>query len=160
MRIRLVIPVLALATALGGGALVASGAGATTASKGKGKTQAVPVKLLEFQVKAKRASVSAERPVKFKVKNIGTEEHEMVVARTDGSALPTKDDGSVDEDAIPESDLFGEVEGLQPKKSGTLKIKDLPPGEYVLFCNIVDDEPDGTTLSHYAQGMYTDFSVE
>jgi len=34
----------------------------------------------------------------------------------------------------------------------------LDPGNYVLLCNIVEDI-DGTETSHYAQGMWTEFTV-
>lgn len=121
------------------------------------KTTTVKVKLLEFKVKPKPGSV-ASGTVRFQVKNIGSEEHEFVVVKADAS-LPTASDGSVDEDAIPDADKFGEVEDLKPKRSGTLKVQALPAGRYVLFCNIVDDESGGTTLSHYAEGMSTNFSV-
>ena len=134
-------------------------AGATTAAGKEAKAQAVPVKLLDFKVQPKRGSVTTGRPVKLKVKNVGSEAHEMVVVRTHGSPLPTKPDGSVDENAIPESDRFGEVVELQPKKSKVLTVKDVPAGQFVFYCNLVDKESDGTTLSHYAQGMHTDFSV-
>jgi len=121
------------------------------------KTTTVNVKLLEFKVKPKPASVKGGT-VRFQVKNIGGEEHEFVVVKAD-AALPTASDGSVDEDAIPKADKFGEVEELKSKRSGTLTVKALPAGQYVLFCNIVDDESNGTKLSHYAEGMSTNFSV-
>ena len=133
---------------------VAAGASLPKAQK---TTTTVKVKLLEFKVKPKPVS-AASGTVRFQVKNIGSEEHELVVVKAD-AALPTASDGSVDEDAIPDADKFGEVEELKPKRSGTLTVKALPAGQYVLFCNIVDKEPNGTELSHYAEGMSTTFSV-
>jgi uncharacterized cupredoxin-like copper-binding protein len=121
------------------------------------KTRTVNVKLLEFKVKPTPVSVEAGT-VRFRVRNIGSEEHEFVVVKAD-TALPTASDGAVDEDAIPDSAKFGEVEELKPKRSGTLTVKSLPAGHYVLFCNIVDKESNGTKLSHYAQGMSTTFSA-
>jgi uncharacterized cupredoxin-like copper-binding protein len=147
--------------ALAGSVLVASlvmiplSAGASP-SKAQ-KSTSVKVKLLEFKVKPKPVSVEGGT-VRFQVKNIGSEEHELVVVEAD-AALPTASDGSVDEDAIPDADKFGEVEDLKPKRSGSLTVKGLPAGHYVLFCNIVDKEPNGTKLSHYAEGMSTTFSV-
>ncbi|MFA5883145.1 MAG: cupredoxin domain-containing protein [Acidimicrobiia bacterium] len=117
----------------------------------------VKVKLFEFQVKPKPKFATAGT-VRFKVKNIGTEKHEFVVVKSDGTELPLLPDGSVDEEAIPEADKFGEVEDLKPKKSGSLTVKSLPAGDYVLFCNIVEDM-SGTTMVHYAEGMHTDFTV-
>ena len=117
----------------------------------------VKVKLLEFQVKPKPKFATAGK-VRFNVTNIGTEKHELVVVKSDGTELPRLPDGSVDEEKIPESSKFGEVENLKPKKSGSLTVKSLPAGDYVLFCNIVEDM-DGTTMVHYAEGMHADFSV-
>ena len=118
----------------------------------------ISVKLSEFVIKPELKAVAAGK-VTFKVKNVGTEKHEMVVVRvTDGAQLPTKADGSVDEAAIPETDKFGEVEKVKPKKTKNLTVK-LPLGDYVLFCNVVDHEKDGTTVSHYAEGMHTTFTA-
>jgi len=36
---------------------------------------------------------------------------------------------------------------------------DLDAGNYVLICNIVEEE-DGETVSHYQEGMRTPFTVE
>ena len=128
--------------------------GAVAAAKGK----PVTVKLYEFGVKPKPKFVAAGK-VTFTAKNIGTMKHELVVVRTtEGATLPTKADGSVDEEQIPESDKLGEVEHLKPKKSGTLTAK-LAPGDYVLFCNLVTKDSQGTTYVHYAQGMYRAFQA-
>jgi uncharacterized cupredoxin-like copper-binding protein len=126
------------------------------AAKAKGAT--VRARLLEFTVRRQPSSVAAGK-VTFKVKNIGSEKHELVVVRTQaGVELPTEADGSVNEDAIPEADKIGEVEDLKPKKAKSLT-KTLDPGDYVLFCNVVDKESDGSVLSHYAQGMHQGFTV-
>lgn len=135
------------------------GMGLSSASTRRGANKPVKVKLFEFKVKPKPKSAAAGK-VKFVVKNIGAEEHEMVVALSDGTAteLPTDADGAVDESQIPEADLPGEIPEFAAGKTKT-KTFDLEPGTYVLFCNIVDDEADGTKLSHYAQGMHTLFTV-
>jgi hypothetical protein len=146
---------LACAVTLGVGGVVA---GATTQARSTAKARSVPVKLVEFKVQPKQTSLITGRPVKLRVKNAGLRVHELVVVRTNGS-LPVRADGSVDEDAIPESDKIKEIAKLQPKKTKTVKVGDLPPGEFVFFCNLVDKEPDGTALSHYVQGMRSDFSV-
>jgi len=129
-----------------------------SAAAAKAKDATVQARLLEFKVRRKPASVAAGK-VTFKVKNIGGEKHEFVVVRAQpGVDLPTAADGSVDEDAIPEADKIGEVEDLKPKKTKSLT-RTLDPADYVLFCNVVDKEPDGSVLSHYAQGMHQSFTV-
>ncbi len=135
--------------ALGPVALTACGGGSDNQS---GATT-VDVKLREYKVLP--AKKSAKRGnVNFDVRNTGTVEHEFVVVKTDGTALPTAADGSVDEDKIAETAKFGEVEDLSAKDSGELRAKGLAPGTYTLFCNIVD-----ASGSHYAHGMHTTFTV-
>ena len=91
--------------------------------------------------------------------NGGDEPHELVVVRADGvGAIPTNDDGSVDEEAIPAEDLIGEVEPFPAGETCT-GVFDLAPGDYVLFCAIVETEPDGTVEDHFANGMATTISV-
>jgi uncharacterized cupredoxin-like copper-binding protein len=117
----------------------------------------VAVQLFEFGVKRKPKFVAAGK-VTFTAKNIGTMKHEMVVVRVQpGAKLPTKADGSIDEEAIPETDKMGEVGTIKPKKSGKLT-KTLDPGSYVLFCNLVNTQ-SGTTFVHYERGMHATFTA-
>jgi hypothetical protein len=111
--------------------------------------------------------------------NTGSETHELVVVRGDAASLPTLADGSVDEDAIPEADKAGEIPDIAPGASGTATL-DLPAGDYVAFCNIVDQMGDGGMGTdgmgdggmggggtgnggmghvHYRLGMVTQFTV-
>lgn len=121
------------------------------------KTPTVAVKLAEFKVKPKPTSAKAG-DVRFKVTNKGGIEHEMVMVRGDAASLPLATDGSVDEDELPTSDAIGEVEEVDPKKTKSFTAKGLTPGTYTLFCNVVTTE-GGTTLSHFAEGMHTTFTV-
>ena len=98
-------------------------------------------------------------PITFNTKNEGPDEdHELVIIMTDFAAdeLPTKDDGSVDEGANG-IDVKGTVREVEPgdENSGSYT---LDPGKYVLICNRVSDV-DGQDTAHYAQGMYTPFTV-
>ncbi len=128
----------------------------SSAAKAKGG-KPVAVKLFEFGVKPNPRFIAAGK-VTFTAKNIGVMKHEMVVMRVaEGSELPTKADGSVDEDAVPEADHMGEVEGIKPNKSGKLTTT-LEPGNYVLFCNLTT-KSGGTTFVHYAKGMHTTFTA-
>ena len=132
-----------------------AGAQASTPAK---TTQPVKVKLFEFKVKPKPKRVAAGK-VTFVVKNIGSEQHEMVIARADDAAsLPTKADGGVDESQIDEANLPGEIPEFAKGKTKT-KTFTLEAGTYILFCNITDKETGGP-LNHFAEGMYTTFVVE
>ena len=134
--------------------LVLPASGAVAAAKGK----PVTVQLYEFGVKPKPKFVAAGK-VTFTAKNIGTMKHEMVLVKTtEGATLPTKADGSVDEEAIPEDDKMGEVEHLKPKKSGTLTVK-LDAGDYEIFCNLTTKDSEGTSYVHYAEGMHQTFQA-
>jgi len=80
--------------------------------------------------------------------------------RTDRApnALPTEDDGSYLEDG-PGTQLLDEIEEIAPGDTKELSL-DLAEGNYVLICNMVDVEDDGTVEVHYALGMRTAFRVE
>jgi uncharacterized cupredoxin-like copper-binding protein len=120
-----------------------------------GGAATVDVELNEFTVSAAPDSVDAGE-VEFVVENIGDETHEFVIAQTDldADALPTGDDGSVDEEGGG-VEVVDEIEDIASGSTQNLTA-DLEAGSYVLFCNIVDDEGD----VHYAEGMYTGFTVE
>jgi uncharacterized cupredoxin-like copper-binding protein len=133
-------------------ALVVLGVLALSACGGSDATT-VNVTMADFSMKPEVPSVAAGE-IKFEVRNNGTFGHEMVVVKVaDASDLPTKPDGEVNEDAIPESERMGEVEAVNPGFSKTLKLK-LSAGKYVLFCNSVD----GTKV-HFKAGMHADFTV-
>src|SRR6266498_1914487 len=155
-----------VATILAGAFVVATGGLATAtvdgatveeADEAKAPTKKVPtvkVTLIEFQVTPALQFV-AKGKIKFAVKNGGTEKHEFVIVRgADPAALPTEADGSVDEEQIPKSDEVGELENIKKGKTKSKTFK-LSTGSYILLCNTVDTEEDGTVVSHFARGMYT-----
>jgi uncharacterized cupredoxin-like copper-binding protein len=119
----------------------------------------VDVTTQEYAVVPAQDSVAAGR-VTFKVTNQGPDdEHEFVVVKTDlaPDALPTKKNGSVDEEGAG-IEIVDEIEPFAPGKTKRLTV-DLAPGSYVLLCNVVLKE-DGGTESHYQEGMRTAFTVE
>jgi hypothetical protein len=96
--------------------------------------------------------------VAFAIDNAGEEPHEFVVVQGDSiEDLPTDDDGALDEGALDSGALIGEVEPFPGGESceGTFELE---AGDYVLLCNIVEEE-DGEVESHLAEGMATTFSV-
>jgi uncharacterized cupredoxin-like copper-binding protein len=109
---------------------------------------AVDVTLQEWAVVPSTSTIAAGS-VTFTAKNVGTEEHEMVVIKTDLGLLelPTASDGKVDEEGA-NLKAVGEVSELPAGKTGAVTL-DLAPGHYLLICNIVD--ADGT--AHYGKGM-------
>jgi hypothetical protein len=118
----------------------------------------VAVTLQEFSVTPAQASAPAGQ-VTFQAKNTGPEdEHELVVLETDldPGDLPTKSDGSVDEEGAG-LDAVGEIEEF---KVGTTQSKafDLTAGSDVLICNVVEKD-EGKTEAHYQLGMRTAFTV-
>jgi uncharacterized cupredoxin-like copper-binding protein len=119
----------------------------------------VDVALSEWVVQPDPASVDAG-DLTFTADNQGSEAHEMVIVRADSvAALPTDADGAVDETLIPEADFIGEVEELEPGTTGTLS-ENLAAGTYVIFCNITEEEDDGSIESHFAEGMHAVFTVD
>ncbi len=123
-----------------------------------GGATTVDVKLNEFVITADPDSAPAG-DVDFSVENIGEETHEFVIVETGlaPDALPTAEDGSVDEEGegITEVD---EIEDIESGATAELSTS-LEAGSYVLFCNIVEDV-DGEIESHYQEGMHTGFTVD
>jgi uncharacterized cupredoxin-like copper-binding protein len=117
----------------------------------------VAVTLQEFSIIPEATTIPAGT-VTLDANNVGGDEHELVIVKTDilGGELPTNPDGSFDEyaDGV---DVIGELEDVEPgtSKSGTFE---LPAGHYVFVCNIVEDH-DGQTISHYQMGMWVDVEV-
>ena len=114
---------------------------------------AIDVTLHEWEISPNSPTGGAGK-VRFAISNTGKEIHEFVVVKTDleASALPTKKNGTVDEDKV---NGLGEVEDLKPGKSKTLKLT-LTPGSYVFMCNRFDEDDNE---AHYKLGMRTAFSV-
>jgi uncharacterized cupredoxin-like copper-binding protein len=142
--------------------LIGSGVGgATIARKGPPKTT-VKVTMIEFKVTAKPKSIKAGK-VTFAVKNNGGIDHEFVVVRlpAPGAALPTFQDGSVNQTAIPATDVIGAIAKFKPHKTKKLVVASLTAGTYELLCNVVTPAPTsgGTALVHYARGMHSELTV-
>ncbi len=156
---RLVVGVVALV----GGLLVACGE--DDGPEGDGATT-VQVTLDEWAVSTEPATTPSGE-VTFELANAGEEVHEFVVIRTDLGLLdlPTADDGSVDEEGAEDLEVLGEVEDIAARATETLTL-DLETGQYVLICNIVEEEMEMDEMemehdsSHYQNGMRTGFTVE
>lgn len=110
----------------------------------------VRVTMDEYRISPNVTSIGAGR-VTFEVTNLGREEHEMVVLKTD---LPTStlrlratDTEKVDEEAS--GTMIGEIEDILVGSTRT-ETFDLSPGRYILVCNIA---------GHYGHGMVTTFQA-
>ena len=118
----------------------------------------VAVTLSEWSIATDHPTLAAG-DVYFLATNAGGEAHEMVVIKSDlaPDALP-ETDGKVPEEDV---DLIGEIEPFSPGSKAST-VLELEPGNYVLICNIVNEEGHGEhdEPSHYLQGMYTTFTVE
>ena len=120
----------------------------------------VAITLKEFAVAAEPASVPAGS-VTFDVTNEGPDDvHEFVVIATDlgPTELPVDDDGAVLE-AGEGMKVVDEIEDIPVGDAPTLTV-DLTAGNYVLICNILQEEPDGSLEAHYSVGMRSGFTVE
>lgn len=120
----------------------------------------VDVTLGEFTVEPDPASAGAGE-IEFVGDNQGGELHELVVVKAaDAAALPVDADGAVVEDELPEGAFIGEIEDIEAQSSKSVTF-DLEAGDYVLFCNITEEEADtGEIESHFAEGMHASFVVE
>ncbi len=118
---------------------------------------AITATLVEYAIQLSKAPGSAGK-VTFNVRNIGATKHELVMLKTDlaANALPTKNDGSVDEAAQGVTNV-GETGDMAAGDSKPLTV-DFQPGHYVLICNIIQTT-NGQTVSHYQRGMTAEFTV-
>ena len=135
--------------------------GGTTAATGAatGGATTVEVTVQEFAV-IPAASSAPAGDVTFNVTNEGPDDtHEFVVFKTDlaPDALPTAEDGSVDETGEG-VELIDEIEDIAVGDTPTLTVS-LDAGNYVFICNIVEKE-GGETIAHYQQGMRVSFTAE
>jgi len=119
----------------------------------------VDLTLTEFSIAPQPSEVKAG-PVEFIARNTGAEPHELVIVPFDGDPadLPTDADGGVDEAKLPEGTEIFEIEGFTSENicAATFELK---AGKYALFCNIIEEEDNGEKEAHYAEGMYTSFTV-
>jgi uncharacterized cupredoxin-like copper-binding protein len=136
----------------GGSTGTSTGATSTGAtSTGATSTGATTVDVTEkdFAVAASPASASSG-DISFSVTNDGPSVHEFVIFSTDldPDALPTNDDGTVDEEGEGVTHI-DEIEDIAVGSTATLDVT-LDPGSYVFICNLP---------GHYAAGMHTSFTV-
>jgi uncharacterized cupredoxin-like copper-binding protein len=118
----------------------------------------VNVVLSEFIVEPDPDSADAGE-ITFVVDNQGGETHEFVVVEAaSADELPVDDDGAFDEAAFGEDNVLGEIEDVNSGDTQELTL-DLEPGDYVLLCNVVEEE-DTEVESHFAEGMHASFTVE
>ncbi len=141
------------------GSGAASGGAECEPGDTSGADTTVEVALTEWDVAPVPDEVAAGT-IAFDASTVdAAEPHELVIVKGDDpQALPTGEDGAVDESQLEDGALIGEIEAF-PSGETCSAAFDLEPGEYVLFCNIVETEDDGSTESHYAQGMTTSFTV-
>jgi uncharacterized cupredoxin-like copper-binding protein len=116
----------------------------------------VEVTLQEFSIATDPATVDAGEVV-FEATNEGPDDvHEFVVFRTDldPTALPTDENGAVVETGEG-IELIGEIEDIPVGETQSVTL-DLEAGNYVLICNIFDEDEQE---AHYQEGMRTTFTV-
>jgi hypothetical protein len=119
----------------------------------------VDVTLGEFVVEPDPTSDEAGE-IEFVADNQGGETHELVLVQAaDAAALPVDADGAVVEDELPEGAFIGEIEDIESRSSKSATF-DLEAGDYVLFCNVTEEEESGEIESHFAEGMHAPFTVE
>jgi len=116
------------------------------------------VTLQEYGIKVTPGLVKAGT-VKLDITNVGGITHELVIVRAPSiDALPVvktageRSVGAVDEEAIPEADKMGESGDVKAQAHVSKQFK-LPPGTYVMFCNIDNIAKDKTVTNHFVHGM-------
>ena len=88
--------------------------------------------------------------VDLSVHNDGPDTHELIVVRANGKPLPLRRDGLTVNEAALKSRTVASFEG-SGAGGGRSEQVHLPPGTYVLFCNMA---------GHYLGGMHTTLVVK
>jgi uncharacterized cupredoxin-like copper-binding protein len=111
----------------------------------------VSATLADYSITLDQSSAPAG-DVTFDVTNEAGQVHEFVVLQTDlpEDALPTDENGDVDEAGDPGITLVDEIEDIEGGATASLDVS-LDAGSYVIICNLP---------GHYSQGMHTAFTVE
>jgi uncharacterized cupredoxin-like copper-binding protein len=154
-RLGALLAAAAFALSACGPAATPSPSAVTTFSPG-GEGTTVDVTLQEFAVVPSVASATAG-DVTFNLTNSGPDDpHEFVIIKTDldAGALPTDENGAVDE-AGEGIEVIDEVEEIEVGATAELTAT-LEAGNYVLICNIWDEDEQE---AHYQKGMHTAFTV-
>jgi uncharacterized cupredoxin-like copper-binding protein len=126
------------------GALLGSTSGSATA---RAEPRQVQITERDFSISA--AKTLSPGTVTLRVHNDGPDTHELIVSRADGKRLPLRADGlTVDEETL-QPRIVGGLEPGAPGSVRTLRVH-LPPGRYVLFCNMA---------GHYLGGMHATLVV-
>ncbi len=115
----------------------------------------VRVTLREWAVAPARPSVNTGK-VYFLVENAGPDHpHELKVVRSHLGPLSLPfENNAVPEDTL---DIVGKIEDFAPNSAASV-IVDLPPGSYLLICNIT--EQNQAIGNHYKKGMVAALTVE
>jgi uncharacterized cupredoxin-like copper-binding protein len=117
------------------------------AGTGPAAGSVIPVSEADFQIAAPTHLTAGEYTLR--VHNEGPTEHELIVVRAGGHALPLRTDGlTVSEEALQSLEA-GALEPGRPGAVRDLKVR-LTPGRYVLFCNME---------GHYMAGMHSELVV-
>lgn len=125
----------------------------------KGTEQALTMTEFKFDVAATETPVPAGI-VTFVAENGGEDEHELVIVKGDDAAsLPTNaETGEMDEAALPEGALIGEIEPFASGETCEGNFE-LEAGKYILLCNVTETEENGENESHFKEGMHVPFEV-
>lgn len=115
-----------------------------------GHARATSARFAEVQVTERDFHITAPKQVpngniSLEVTNKGPDAHELIVVRAPGARLPLRSDGLT----VNEEDLRPATEpSLDPGSPGSVRWLrlHLPPGRYVLFCNM---------SGHFMGGMHT-----
>ena len=137
------------------GACASPGSSPTASSAAAGNV--VAVTLQEFAVLPSPSSASAGE-ITFQVTNDGPDDiHEFVILKTDLDAaeLPTDEHGAVTEEGEG-IEVIDEIEDIPVGETQELTVT-LEAGNYILLCNIYDEEEDE---AHYTMGMRVAFPVD
>ena len=134
MQIPLLVGGLAALIALVAGCSDSDGAGTPA-----GEVQRITVEMSELKYEPMRLSVTAGRPVEVTVRNVGTTDHDFVVA-----GLRAKDFKRVTAGHGGHGGGADEIVGhAKPKQTVTVRFTPLQTGDFEIFCSLPGHKEGG-----------------
>lgn len=141
------------------GALLLAGCGGGDDDSGAGVEEgnAADFSLYEWGIDPTGSPTAGS--VTLNATNDGGELHEMLIVKADSAdGFEVDETGKVVEDQFADGQLIGEITEFDAGTTSSATY-DLEAGTYVVFCNLVEEQDDGTSESHFQEGMVSTFEV-
>ncbi len=118
----------------------------------------VVLRFSDWQIEREGKGPIPAGDVTFRLINEADRRHEFVIVRLDRrQTRPSLVEGRLDEEQFPEEQRVTEIDEIPPHGEVRTRLH-LSPGDYLIFCNIVEREHE-RIINHFGNGMHTHLQV-